>query len=106
MVEVGGGWWRLMPHLHQPPEPSPTSTILLRSVFQNSCLGDHLPLRPDLRVDLAGPPLPALLHARLLVSPQRIDVHHCKGPVAFRRDDDLPDVTPIVDQGVAVEQLL
>src|SRR6266446_1582230 len=55
-----------------PPPTSRTFTNLhhpARSVFQHSRLGDHLPLRPDLRVDLAGPPLPLLLRAGLLVPP-------------------------------------
>src|SRR5213592_794297 len=77
-----------------------------RSIVKHPRLRDHLPLRPDLRVDLAGPPLPVLLCARLLVPPQRVDVHDRERPVAFGRDDDLLDLAPVVDQGVGLEQLL
>src|SRR3989454_11233991 len=52
-------------------------------VLEHPRLRDHLPLRPDLRVDLAGPPLPLLLDARLLVPPPCVDVHDRERPVAF-----------------------
>src|SRR5512138_3740391 len=63
-------------------------TELSFAVIEEARVGDELPVRADLRVDLAGAALPRKVPSRG-VAPERVDVHDREGAVSLAGDDDL-----------------
>jgi hypothetical protein len=58
----------------------------------------------DLRLDLAGPTYPMLLFPCVLVAPQSIDVHDCKGAILLIGDLDADRSPSVVHQFVLRKQ--